>query len=234
MIKILKGTVFNAQADAMVNTVNCDGFMEAGLALEFRLRYPNMYEKYKEKCKKKEIKPGRVEYVDVDDEIVINFPTKNNFRFPSRIKWISEGLDHFLMTYKDYELKSVAFPKLGSSHGGLDWNDVKAVMKNKLSGINIDIYICLDENKEAEGVERKMIEVFNSTELLRSDFGLTKTQLENIERKKPFKRFREIKDTKSIGIKTYEKLYKGLYKRVSIGDTTKPSAEQLKLPINRE
>ena len=35
MIKYFEGTVFNTNADAIVNTVNCDGFMGAGLALEF-------------------------------------------------------------------------------------------------------------------------------------------------------------------------------------------------------
>ena len=38
MIKYYEGTVFNTGAKAIVNTINCEGAMGAGLALEFMLR----------------------------------------------------------------------------------------------------------------------------------------------------------------------------------------------------
>ena len=44
MIIYSDGTVFNADTQALVNTVNCTGVMGAGIALEFMLRYPEMFE----------------------------------------------------------------------------------------------------------------------------------------------------------------------------------------------
>src|SRR3990172_9124924 len=43
-------SIFDTPADAYVNTVNCVGVMGAGIALEFKKRYPKMYEHYKEQC----------------------------------------------------------------------------------------------------------------------------------------------------------------------------------------
>lgn len=45
-------------------------------------------------------------------------------------------------------IKSIAFPKLGTSNGGLDWNDVEVLMEEYLSTLDIDVYMCLDSKKE--------------------------------------------------------------------------------------
>lgn len=58
MLKYYNGTVFNSDAEVLVNTVNCFGVMGAGIALEFKLRYPEMFLKYKDMCEKGEYKVG--------------------------------------------------------------------------------------------------------------------------------------------------------------------------------
>lgn len=69
--------MFNAGADAVVNTINCTGVMGTGLALEFKLRYPEMYEDYINKCKKKLVKIGEP-YLFIANDVtkIINFSTK--------------------------------------------------------------------------------------------------------------------------------------------------------------
>ena len=54
-ITIKKGNIFLSDKQTIVNTINCVGVMGKGVALEFRLRYPGMYEKYKEFCTNKQI-----------------------------------------------------------------------------------------------------------------------------------------------------------------------------------
>ena len=76
MIKYFNGTVFNCDAEAIVNTVNTVGVMGAGLALEFALRYPDMLKDYEEKCKHKEIIVGKVNSYKAADKTIIYFPTK--------------------------------------------------------------------------------------------------------------------------------------------------------------
>ena len=44
-ITFKKGNIFQSDKQTIVNTINCVGVMGKGIALGFRLRYPEMYEK---------------------------------------------------------------------------------------------------------------------------------------------------------------------------------------------
>lgn len=208
MILYYNGTVFNSKASAIVNTVNCQGFMGAGIALEFALRYPDMLKDYEAKCKQGIIRTGNVDYYRSTDKIIINFPTKWHFKYPSKIEWIEQGLSNFVSTYKANNITSVAFPKLGTSNGGLNWEDVKLVMEKHLSSIDIPVYICLDTN-EAEGLEKQMLDVFNSLDLnlLKGYMRINEKQRTIIEQHRPVKRFWMIKNFEGIGITFYTKIY---------------------------
>ncbi len=216
MITYYSGTVFNTSAEAIVNTVNCVGVMGAGIALEFMLRYPDMFKDYKEKCENNELVLGNVDYYKANEGLIINFPTKWHFKYPSKIEWIETGLKNFCETYKKYEIRSVAFPKLGTSNGGLNWDEVKPLMEKYLGSIDIDVYICLDDLNVAEGIEKEMLETFNSDSIsyISSVVKLNSKQKEIIGRKRPYNRFWKISKTDSIGAKTYGSLFKHYYNLV--------------------
>ena len=133
MIEYVDTTVFNANAQTIVNTINCVGVMGNGLALEFRLRYPEMYDHYVEQCKQKKVQIGKPYlYREYVTPWILNFPTKKHWKYPSKIQWIEQGLKYFVANYKHGGIKSIAFPKLGCNHGDLDWNDVKSLMEKHL------------------------------------------------------------------------------------------------------
>lgn len=224
MIIYSDGTVFNADTQALVNTVNCTGVMGAGIALEFMLRYPEMFEDYELKCKNKRITTGKVDYYkNQDGTIIVNFPTKWHFKYPSKLIWVEQGLQDFLKTYKEYDITSIAFPKLGTSNGGLNWNDVKPLMEKYLSNLDIDVYICLDNKKDAEGIEKIMIDKFNSTsvEKLSSLVKLNAKQKDCIQKHMPYNRFWKISNTESIGMKTYSMIFNHFY-RLAMGYGQEP------------
>ena len=217
MIKYYEGTVFNTPAKTIVNTVNCVGVMGAGIALEFKLRFPKMYEDYKEKCKKHLVRIGRPYIYSYSDKLwILNFPTKKHWRNKSEIEWIEAGLKYFRKNYYKVEMKSVAFPKLGTNNGGLDWNDVKDLMEKYLSDLDIDIHICLNEKKEAEGIEKKMLDLVNKAdrEHLIKEVGINAKQAKKIVDKQPVQRFWHINNFNGIGKKTYEKLFRYHYQLV--------------------
>ena len=56
-------SIFDSRADAYVNTINVVGIMGAGIALEFKKKYPKMFEHYKELCSKHTIHPVRLLYL---------------------------------------------------------------------------------------------------------------------------------------------------------------------------
>ena len=214
MIEYLDGTVFNAPVQSRVNTVNTVGFMGAGLALEFALRYPKLLEDYEKKCEQRKMNVGKVDYFDIDDKTkIINFPTKGHFKYPSRISWIEAGLKNFLETYEENGVDSVAFPRLGCANGGLNWVEVKPLMEKYLGSLDIPVYICLDKLPYAEGVEKEMVDKFNKTDIdiFAKACGLTKKQCELLTDSKPLQRFWHISKKSGIGVKTYNRLFNYFY-----------------------
>jgi len=86
MIIKTNSTVFNVNADCIVNTINCDGFMGKGLALEFSLRYPKLNKIYQDQAKRKELHTGKVYFYEIDGQKMINFPTKYHCRDTASIR----------------------------------------------------------------------------------------------------------------------------------------------------
>lgn len=145
MIKFLQGDLLQCDAEALVNTVNTVGVMGKGIALQFKNQYPNNYKVYKEACKKGELKVGEVLVVKDGDilreKYIINFPTKEHWRSPSKVSYIQEGLKALKVSIKEYNIKSIALPPLGCGNGGLDWNIVKPMIIDSLGELEIDIYV---------------------------------------------------------------------------------------------
>ena len=142
-IRIIKGNIFNSNMKTIVNTVNCVGFMGAGIALEFSRRFPNMNEEYKKMCQSNNIRIGDLFLYKNSTPWILNFPTKIHYKDQSRMNYIEQGLEKFSNIYIDEGIESIAFPQLGSSLGGLNWDEVLTLMLDyfeKLKNIEIEIY----------------------------------------------------------------------------------------------
>jgi O-acetyl-ADP-ribose deacetylase (regulator of RNase III) len=141
---IPKGSIFDSQCEYITNTINTVGAMGAGLALEFRLRVPEMYELYKRKCESGEISIGEYWIYDKPnrmDKKILNFPVKRGFNHPSKWEYIIKGLDYFLRSYRRDGIRSIAFPTLGSRLGKLDDEAVLQMMEEELGHLPISIEI---------------------------------------------------------------------------------------------
>lgn len=137
-------TVFEAPVQTIVNTVNCDGVMGKGLALEVKKRFPEVFHKYQLMCKQGQIQVGKLQLIKTTSPWVLNFPTKNHWREDSQLEYIEQGLAKFVSTYKRRGIKSIAFPPLGCGSGHLLWRDVQPLMEERLARLpDISIYICL-------------------------------------------------------------------------------------------
>lgn len=143
MITYIEGDLFNSPAQVLVNTVNTVGVMGKGIALEFKKRYPEMFKQYKKMCDEHKLTIGRLMLWYEQDHWLLQFPTKENWRNPSKIEYIEKGLAAFVKKYADYNISSIAFPKLGCGNGELNWGDVKIVMEKYLNDLPIDVYVYL-------------------------------------------------------------------------------------------
>jgi len=148
MIKYIEGDIFESPAQVIVNAVNTVGVMGKGLALSFKQRYPQMFEKYKSACEKHLLTIGKLMLFYETDHWLLLFPTKEDWRNPSKLEYIEKGLIKFVQTYAEKGITSIAFPRLGCGNGELDWADVKPLMERYLKELPIDVYIYLCPNPE--------------------------------------------------------------------------------------
>ena len=146
MIEYIEGDIFDSPAQVIVNTVNTVGVMGKGLALSFKKRYPDMFESYKKVCEKHQLAIGKLMLHKEADHWILLFPTKENWRNPSKLEYIEKGLMKFVSTYAEKHITSIAFPKLGCGNGELDWNLVRPLMERYLKPLPIDVYIYLGVN----------------------------------------------------------------------------------------
>ncbi len=149
MIQYVEGNIFDSPAQVIVNTVNTVGVMGKGLALSFKQRYPDMFERYKAACEKRQLTIGKLMLFYEPDHWLLLFPTKENWRNPSKLEYIEKGLLKFVDTYADKNIVSIAFPRLGCGNGELDWNDVRPLMEKYLKPLPIDVYIYVGMYPEA-------------------------------------------------------------------------------------
>ena len=129
MIEFMTGDILKADAECLVNTVNCVGIMGRGVALEFKKNYPDNFKSYVEACKRQEVSPGQMFVHDIGElfnpRYIINFPTKRHWRNESRMDDIESGLVSLVEVIKAKNIRSIAIPSLGCGLGGLDWEEVK-------------------------------------------------------------------------------------------------------------
>lgn len=132
MLKISKGNILEADADALVNTVNCVGVMGKGIALQFKHAFPENFHMYERACRSNEVQPGRMLIHSTGrlyPKYVINFPTKRHWKGKSRIEDIESGLVALVREVKALNIASLAIPPLGCGNGGLDWSKVAPLIE---------------------------------------------------------------------------------------------------------
>ena len=127
------GDIFDFKVNVLVNPVNTIGVMGAGLAKQFKLRYPAMYEDYKLKCASGEFVIGKVYLYRAEAVGILNFPTKIHWKNNSDPKFIEMGMEHFLSVYQSLGIKSIAFPLLGSGLGGIPATQSISILQEYLS-----------------------------------------------------------------------------------------------------
>ena len=129
MIQITAGNLLEAQVDALVNTVNCVGFMGKGIALQFKQAFPENFTAYEKACHDGEVRPGHMFIYEtravVGPKYIINFPTKRHWKGKSKMEDIESGLKALIADVERLGIKSIAVPPLGCGLGGLNWSDVR-------------------------------------------------------------------------------------------------------------
>lgn len=158
------GDLLRSEAEALVNTVNCEGYMGKGVAYQFKQQFPNNFKDYVNACKNGTLTIGKLLYSEEKGKYVVNFPTKRKWREKSDITYIETGLRELVSLTRALSIRSLAMPPLGCGNGGLNWFEVKKVIEKELNQLSseVDIYIyeptgTLSENKETPSLDTDAI-----------------------------------------------------------------------------
>ena len=146
MIQNATGNLLEAEAEALVNTVNCVGFMGKGIALQFKQAWPENFDAYAKACKAGEVRPGRMFIWEtgrmVNPKFIINFPTKRDWRGKSRIEDIKSGLRALIVDVRRLGIRTIAVPPLGCGNGGLDWRAVRPLIEAAFTEVpSVEVFL---------------------------------------------------------------------------------------------
>lgn len=141
-IEWLNGDLLADPADALVCPVNGVGVMGKGLALAFKRKFPELNRAYRSACSNGLMLPGMVvDFLMADGTIVYCVATKGDWRKPSAIEWVDDGLFRLAGHINTTPISSVAVPSLGCGLGGLRFNDVKPLIEKHLGGLEAEVRV---------------------------------------------------------------------------------------------
>jgi O-acetyl-ADP-ribose deacetylase (regulator of RNase III) len=152
MIIEASGNLLEAEAEALVNTVNTVGVAGKGIALQFRQAFPENFREYRSSARQGSVVPGRMlvhETNQLHPRFIINFPTKRHWRGGSRIEDIRDGLKDLVRILVENHIRSVALPPLGCGNGGLAWHEVRPLIVEALGDLSIEVKLYAPEGAPA-------------------------------------------------------------------------------------
>ena len=136
-----EGNIFDTTARAIGHGVNTRGAMGAGIAVEFRKRFPNMYEMYREWCVVDALEPGdtMVWYEASSDLFVCNIASQDSPGPFARLEWLEDGVKIALEHLESVGVTTLALPRIGSGIGGLDQAAVEELLTRLAESSEVDI-----------------------------------------------------------------------------------------------
>ncbi len=164
-LSLVEGDLFFSSMQTLTVSVNCKGVMGKGLASRAKHQFPDVYVYYQEKCKRKILKMGKPVlyqrespyYEEIadgarksssqDDTWFLLFPTKDDWKYDSKVDEIEKGLQWLVGNYEKLGITSLAIPALGCGLGNLKWKEMGPILCKYLSKMNIPVWIYLPTEK---------------------------------------------------------------------------------------
>ncbi len=175
-VSLIEGDMFFSKMQTLTISVNTKGIMGRGLASKTKYQFPDVYVKYQDACKNKQLAIGKPflhrrersfdhELADMPGEMphpnairwFLLFATKDDWRYPSRMEYIEKGMLWLEKNYKKEEITSIALPALGCGLGGLEWGTVGPLMCSVLSRLDINSEIYLPTKSEIDSPRENVI-----------------------------------------------------------------------------
>ncbi|MDF1865380.1 MAG: macro domain-containing protein [Saprospiraceae bacterium] len=147
MIKEVSGDILLSKAQAIAHGLAPNDHFDQGLALSLRKNYPSMYKDFRHYYRIAHPAPGKAWiWSGVGGVRIINLltqePAKGNNSHPGKASLpnVNHALKELVKIIKKEKITSLALPKLATGVGGLPWEEVKPIIYDRLSKLNIPVY----------------------------------------------------------------------------------------------
>lgn len=136
------GDLLKSDCHGLVNPVNCIGVAGAGLALQFRNRWPRQVAEYTAFCQTGKMKPGVVHNAALPDgRRILSVPTKVHWRDQSLIENVALGIQGLVKYCQATAIPSVAVPPLGCGLGGLQQHLVLNLIRLNMADLGTEVHL---------------------------------------------------------------------------------------------
>lgn len=128
-LELHTGDLFAAPGlPALGHGCNCAGAMGRGIAVQFRQRYPAMYEAYRRRCLAGTFLLGDVFVWDAESPVIFNLGTQTHWIDRASLTAIFHATRQMLACCEARRLPAVGIPRIGAGLGGLSWPTVAGVL----------------------------------------------------------------------------------------------------------
>jgi O-acetyl-ADP-ribose deacetylase (regulator of RNase III) len=147
MIFEVAGDILFTDARAIVHGVAPNDPMSQGLALSLHERYPAMHKDFHHWCHQNHPKPGRAWVWGGPDIRIVNLLTQDGgYGHGARpgkatISNVKHSLRELAKIINSEGFTSLAIPRLATGVGGLSWDDVWPLIKERLGKLDVQVYV---------------------------------------------------------------------------------------------
>jgi O-acetyl-ADP-ribose deacetylase (regulator of RNase III) len=137
-----EGDLFAAEGiRAWAHGCNCAGAMGAGIAVEFKRRFPRMFDEYRLRCADGRFGLGDVFVWSEGERTVYNLGTQEHWRKKAQLPALTRAVGRMVSLAEKSGIDRVALPRIGAGLGGLDWPKVRTVLKDAGDSTRVELVV---------------------------------------------------------------------------------------------
>jgi O-acetyl-ADP-ribose deacetylase (regulator of RNase III) len=126
---------------AWAHGCNCAGAMGSGIAVEFKRRFPRMFDEYRVRCADGRFGLGDVFVWSEGEVTVYNLGTQEHWRKKAQLPALAKAVGRMVSLAEKGGITRIALPRIGAGLGGLDWPKVRAVLVDAGEASRVELVV---------------------------------------------------------------------------------------------
>lgn len=160
MIKEVEGDIFFTKAQAIAHGTAINDDFKHGLGAQLKEQWPAMYKDFRHFCKTESPKPGDVwAWKGPGTPVIYSLftqdqaPNEGSHPPKATIQNLNHSIKHLVKELDDHGISSIAFTRLSTGVGGLEWTDVKNLIDRDLAKYEGKVFVYSKYKPNVMGTE---------------------------------------------------------------------------------